>query len=305
MRLFRFYHNLKQFDRRTAVTIGSFDGMHRGHQAILNHLKARAAKDNLQSVVILFEPQPKEYFSPILTPPRIMRLEDKLLYLAQEGIDAVVCLRFNEHLASLSATHFVEEVLINRLNLAYLVIGEDFHFGSKRLGDVEFLRRIGAVNHFEVDVADHLMEGSERVSSTLVRQALNQGDYSQARELLGHPIFLSGRVIRGNHRGRELGFPTLNIRLNRTMALKGVSAVKTYWDGQIYNGVANIGCRPTFGCSPQFLEVHLFDFHKDLYGQRVHVEFIQKVRDEMRFDSMPLLQAQIQKDIEVAKGMLN
>jgi riboflavin kinase/FMN adenylyltransferase len=308
MKVVRFLHHMTHIERPSAVAIGNFDGMHLGHQAILKNIKDQAAKHNWSSVVILFEPHPKEYFVPNSSPPRLMRLTDKLLFLAEFGIDLVICLKFDSKLADLSATHFVEKILIDRLKVSYLSVGEDFHFGRGRQGNVSFLRQTGLLNKFEVVTQSTIFidETETRISSTEIRACINQGKLAEARELLGHPLLLSGRVVHGERRGREMGFPTANISLNRQMAYSGVFAVTTNIDGKIFKGVANIGTRPTIHPSGKnrFLEIYFFDFYGDLYGKRLQVELVQKIRDEVRFESLEKLKAQILDDVQSAKKLL-
>lgn len=304
MHFFRFFHNIRQLDKPSAVAIGSFDGMHLGHQAILNLIKKEAKAKGLLSVVILFEPQPKEYFAPKMAPPRIMRLEDKLLFLADFGIDVVVCLRFDEHLANLSATRFVEEVLINQLKIQYLTVGQDFRFGAKRQGNITLLKQAALVNGFELNTQDDVETNSIRISSTQIRSLINQGDIKQAAKLLGHPLLVSGRITHGQKRGRQIGFPTINIKLKRKMAFDGVFAVKVQGLDKVYEGVANIGVRPTVDGQRYFLETFIFDFDGDIYGRRVSIKLIAKIRDEMMFDSVVELRSQIEHDTAEAKRIL-
>jgi riboflavin kinase/FMN adenylyltransferase len=310
---------MTHLERPSAVAIGNFDGMHLGHQAILRNIKDQAKAKNWASVVILFEPHPKEYFVPNHSPPRLMRLTDKLLFLAEFGIDVVICLKFNEKLANLTATHFLEKILIDRLKVAYLSVGEDFRFGRQRQGSVQFLRQAGLVNKFEVvtqsaiclepnpDPALNPALNLTRISSTDIRACINQGKLDAARAMLGHPLWLAGRVVRGEQRGRELGFPTANIRLNQKMAYSGVFAVQSQVNGKWLKGVANIGSRPTVDNSQgkaRFLEVYFFEFMGDLYTQRLQIELLQKIREEIRFESIEALKAQIAADVQMAKKMI-
>jgi riboflavin kinase / FMN adenylyltransferase len=308
MRVVRFLHQMPHLEKPSAVAIGNFDGMHLGHQRILKNIKDQAAAHGWSSVVILFEPHPKEYFVPNLAPPRLMRLTDKLLFLAEFGIDLVICLKFDEKLADLSATHFVEKILISQLKISYLSVGEDFRFGRGRQGSVGFLKQTGLINKFQVVTQENICIDSSdtRISSTEIRAFINQGKLAESRTLLGHPIALTGRVIPGEKRGRELGFPTANIRLNRQMAYEGVFAAQASFEGKILKGIANIGTRPTFHQTKnRFLEVYLFDFYGDLYGKRLQIELIHKIRDEMRFESLEKLKTQIAEDILAAKKILN
>jgi riboflavin kinase/FMN adenylyltransferase len=309
MKVVRFLHHLTQLEKPSAVAIGNFDGMHLGHQAILKSIQEKAQSKGWKSVVILFEPHPKEYFVPNLPPSRLMRLTDKLVFLSGLGIDTVICLKFDEKLANLSATHFIEKILIDRLKVGYLSVGEDFRFGRGRQGNVQLLRQTGLVNHFEVVTQTNvgLSESENRISSTQIRACINQGKLDEAKTLLGHPIRLVGRVTRGDQRGRTLGFPTANIRLNQKMAYTGVFTVQTTIDGQVFSGVANIGSRPTVDNTAgktRYLEVHLFDFYGDIYGKRLSVELIDKLREETKFNSIEALKKQIAEDIKMAKRQL-
>ncbi len=309
MKVARFLHHLTRLNTPSALAIGNFDGMHLGHQAILRNIQHKAKEKGWISVVILFEPHPKEYFVPTLSPPRLMRLTDKLLFLAELGIDRVICLKFDEIMANLSATHFLEKILISHLRVGYLSVGEDFRFGRQRQGDVQFLRKAAEVNGFEVVTQSNIVlkDSESRISSTQIRSYINQGKLAEARTLLGHSISLAGRVIRCRQRGRDLGFPTANIRLHQKMAYSGVYAVEVWIDGEKKAGVANIGTRPTLN-HPQgearYLEAYIFDFYGDLYGKRIQVDLVEKLREETKFDSLEALKAQIAEDVIWAKKKL-
>lgn len=295
-------HNLSSI-QGSVVTIGSFDGVHRGHQAILQQVKCKAEELGLPSAVIVFEPQPHEYFSGDKAPARLMRLREKALALFDAGIDRVVCLQFNASLRQLSAAEFIQKVLVQGLGVKYLVIGDDFRFGCDRSGDYQSLQQAGLANGFEVtDTHTYEIDG-ERVSSTRVRAELEAAHFDKAAELLGKPYTISGKVGFGQQLGRTLGVPTANVKLRRYRSpLQGVFAVKATVGGESWNGVANVGVRPTVdGDSKPILEVHLFDFSGDLYGSSMVVEFIHKLREEQKFDSIDLLKAQIYRDMDDAK----
>jgi riboflavin kinase/FMN adenylyltransferase len=303
MTFVRGLHNLQPGKQKSVVTIGSFDGVHIGHQAILQQVKDAAERLQLPSVVMTFEPQPREYFSSEKAPARLMRLREKIDALLAFGIDHVVCLKFNSQLRTLSAIDFIDRVLVQGLAVEHLIVGDDFRFGCDRSGDFAMLTERGVQAGFEVmDTATVEIEG-QRVSSTLIRQFVERGDFHRAAELLGRPFSISGVVGYGQQLGRELGFPTANVQLNRFSApLSGVFAVRVDVAGTIYQGAANVGVRPTVGdLIKPILEVHLLDFDGDLYGQRIAVEFIHKIRDEEKFTGLEELIATIQGDVEVIR----
>lgn len=302
MRLIRGLHNLHHSQLGSALTIGNFDGLHRGHQAVLRHLQQRAAERHLATTVMTFEPTAQEYFSPRTAPARLQRLREKLAMLQALGVNQVHCLRFNQELAELSADAFVRQILVEGLDVRYLVVGDDFRFGKQRSGDFAFLQRAGRRYGFEVVSTRTFLEGEGRVSSTRIRQALDEGDLAMAEQLLGRPYRICGRVSPGQQRGRTIGFHTANVRLHRVNSpLKGVFAVRVYGLGaQPLNGVANVGSRPTVDGSYCVLEVHLFDFDSDIYGRYLDVEFCSKLREEKKFESFEVLKQQIERDVEQA-----
>lgn len=295
MKLIRGLINLKNQEKQSVVTIGAFDGLHLGHQAVMSQMDQYP----YQKVVILFEPQPKEFFSQTQT-PRLSRLRDKLLFLEQQGVDAALCIRFNQAFSKMSAQRFVDEVLVDKLNCQALIVGDDFCFGHQRKGDFQMLQADG---RFEVQSTQTLKENAIRVSSSRVRQAVMDGDFARVATLLGRPYTLSGKVAHGDKVGRTWGFPTLNIGLSKPMAVHGVYVVKVHGiTEQHLNGVANVGTRPTVKMGlRRFLEVHLLDFTGECYGKKIEVEFLAKLRDERRFESTDLLKNQIQDDINKTK----
>jgi riboflavin kinase/FMN adenylyltransferase len=305
MELIRGLHNLKKNHRECVATIGNFDGVHLGHQAVLNQVRARAQEMNLPSVVITFEPQPQEYFRPTQSPPRLTRLREKLSELSTEGIDRMLCLIFNSHLAGLTAEAFVQQVLVEGLAVRYLVVGDDFKFGKNRSGDFDLLVAAGETHGFEVANTHSFFIKGIRVSSTRIRQALAEGRLDDVEQLLGRPYSMHGRVAHGDKRGRTIGFPTANIYLHRkSTPILGVYAVQMKGVGEApVNGVANIGNRPTVDGTRTLLEVHLFDFDKDIYGVHIEVVFLQKIRDEKRFESFEALKTQIRKDTQTARAI--
>ncbi|MDU8924601.1 bifunctional riboflavin kinase/FAD synthetase [Pasteurellaceae bacterium LIM206] len=304
MQLIRGMHNFHRQFGRCALTIGNFDGVHLGHQAILRHLRSKANALHLPMVVMLFEPQPREYFMGENAPARLMRLRDKLHYLAKEGVDYVICLRFNRRFARQSAASFIEDVLVNRLHVKFLSIGDDFRFGARRQGNFALLAEAGRKFGFEVEDNHTFSLAQLRVSSTSVRQALAEDNLVQAERLLGKPYSILGKVVHGQKLGRTIGFPTANIRLRRQVnPVKGVYAVRVKCScGGVFEGVANVGQRPTVNGVKQILEVHLFDFNDNLYGQNISVEFCHKLRNEIKFPSFEELKLQIQKDVVNAKA---
>jgi len=303
MRFIRGLHNLSSAPRGCALTIGNFDGVHRGHQTVLAQLQACAAELQLPATVMVFEPTPQEYFSPATAPARLQRLRDKLTLFRERGVDQVVCLRFDRQLAERDAEAFVQDILVDGLDVRHLVIGDDFRFGKDRRGDFAFLQRAGQRQGFEVVSTQTLVVSGDRVSSTRIREALVAGDLTMAEQLLGRPYRICGRVALGQQRGRTIGFPTANVHLHRTVSpLSGVFAVRALIPGhKPMTGVANLGKRPTVCGNEMVLETHLFDFDRDIYGHYVDIEFCRKLRDEKRFESFEALKQQIHQDAEQAR----
>jgi len=288
------------------ATIGKYDGMHLGHQRILAELRQHAAAQGLPTVVILSEPQPEEFFAPAAAPPRLLPFDDKVTFLATQGITAVLRMRFDTCLSELAAEDFVREFLVQALGMRVLVIGDDFRFGRQRVGDYALLQRLAPQLGFEVcSVAKCQLEG-ERVSSTLVRSYLQQGACDHVGRLLGRPYSMSGTVVQGRQLGRQLGVPTANVQLQMSsLPMTGVFAVNALLDGCTLPGVANLGYKPTVSPVPlPSLEVHLLDFTGDIYGRHLQVEFLHKLRDEMKFDGLPALQQQIARDLQEARSVL-
>jgi riboflavin kinase/FMN adenylyltransferase len=304
MQLVRGLHNLRPAHRGCAATIGSFDGVHLGHQAVLGQLAERAADLHMPATLITFEPHPREFFQPESAPPRLTRFREKMEALRRCGIERVVCLRFDDHLASLTPEEFIRVILLEGVGVNYLVVGDDFHFGKARGGNFSTLQRAGAKHGFPVVNMHTFNIGDSRVSSTRIREALQKGDFKTAEALLGRNYRMSGRVAHGDKRGRTIGFPTANIHLHRVVApVEGVFAVEMFGlTGEPVTGVANIGVRPTVGGNRALLEVHLFDFDQDIYGMHVQVSFLKKLRAERRFESFAALQRQIIQDAEQARA---
>jgi riboflavin kinase/FMN adenylyltransferase len=304
MELIRGMHNLASRHRGCVATMGAFDGVHWGHRAVLKQLIDKGRELALPTVVICFEPLPREFFAPREAPPRLMSFREKLVVLRQLGLDRVLRIRFDERFRSLAAEDFIEQIFVQGLGVRHLVVGDDLRFGAGRRGDIVMLRAAGANNGFEVgDTASVMMDGA-RVSSSRIRKALEDNDLELAQGLLGYPYQMSGKVVYGRQLGRTLGLPTANLELHRSRApMSGVYAVDVLGAaGQLVQGVANVGTRPTIGDREKaLLEVHLLDFNGDLYGRHIDVIFRHKIREELKFDSIDELKRRIEEDISVAR----
>jgi riboflavin kinase/FMN adenylyltransferase len=293
-------------DRGCVVAIGNFDGLHLGHQAILAVLQQRGREAALPAVVLTFEPHPREYFHPAEAPARLMRLRDKAEWLAGTGIAELRVLRFNAALVATDAVRYIDRYLVQGLGARQVVIGEDFRFGKGRGGDPALLRREGAARGFGVDVVPPFQVDGEPASSTRIRAALAAGRMADARALLGRDYRISGRVMRGERVGTQLGFPTANIRLHRLVSpLDGIFAVRVSGAGlSLRPAVASVGTRPTVGGGERLLEVHLFDFDGDLYGRRLAVDFVARLRDEVHFPDLESMRQQMLQDARQAGALL-
>ncbi|MBS0552125.1 MAG: bifunctional riboflavin kinase/FAD synthetase, partial [Proteobacteria bacterium] len=290
-----------QADEAAVLTIGNFDGVHRGHQALLKLLTEKARAMGLPAVVLTFEPHPREYFSPADAPARLASLREKLLLLEASGVDRVHVCRFNAAFAAQPAQGFIDDILVRGLAVHHLFIGDDFCFGARRQGNFAMLQSAGHAHGFGVESMTTLSVEGERVSSSAVRDALAEGDLDHAARLLGRAYSIAGRVVHGDKLGRQLGFPTANVQLkHRRPALSGVFAVSVEGLGeQRVGGVANIGVRPTATAIPRpRLEVHLFDWQQECYGAHLRVHFLHKLRNEQKFDSLDALKAQIHRDAD-------
>jgi len=321
MQLIRGLHNLQQYQAQLGklatlagcvLTIGNFDGVHLGHQQVLQAVNAQAKKLDLPSVVMIFEPLPIEFFAPQEAPVRLMNLREKLQAFQQTDIDYVLCVRFNAEFAALTAQQFVDRILLKGLNVKHLVIGDDFRFGQKRQGDFAFLKQAGLANDFTVTDMPTFGVEQERVSSTRIRTALSKDssgepDLAKAKGLMGKDFSFNGRVIHGQKLGRTIGFRTLNINPKRSqMPVQGVFAVTV--DGianKPWPGVANLGLKPTVDGVRPSIEVHLFNWNKDLYGQHVQVTLEAFIRPEMKFNGLDALKEQIAQDANKAKQYFN
>lgn len=303
VQLVRGLHNLRPEHRGCVATIGNFDGVHLGHQNVLGQLAGKAAERHLPTIVISFEPLPAEFFGGEQAPPRLARFREKLEALSRFSVNRVLCLPFNQSLAELSAEDFIQRVLVDGLDVRYLVVGDDFRFGRGRIGDFAMLCRAGERHGFQVVNMHTFAVDGERVSSTRIRRALAAGDLSEAARLLGRPYRMSGRVAHGDKRGRTIGFPTANIFLHRRASpISGVFMVEMFGlDREPWPGVANLGARPTVDGTRSLLEVHLLGLDQEIYGRHVHVDFLQRLRAERRFPSFDDLKTQIIADVEQAK----
>ena len=293
--------------RPVALAVGNFDGIHRGHQAMLQRLLAGARQRGLQSCVLTFEPHPREFFAPRAAPTRLASLREKLELLAAYGVERTHVQRFDRSFASLAPEAFVERVLANTLMAHWLLVGEDFRFGAKRAGDVPLLKSFGGRYGYEAEILPVVALGGVRVSSSAVRAALAHGDLASAEGLLGRPYSISGRVVHGRKLGRKVGFATANVQLKHNRPpLTGIYAVRVHGVGTgSLPAVASLGVRPTITASGRVvLEVHLFDFSSDLYGAHMRVEFLHKIREEQKYADLDALKAQIERDCVAAKNFL-
>ena len=297
-------HNIKPRHKTCVATIGNFDGLHQGHQKVIQALIKLGKQLDLPICVILFEPHPQEFFYRDQAPARLMRLREKIKFLQFLTIDRVLCLRFNKRLAECSAEEFVKKILVDKLGVKGLIIGDDFRFGRGRQGDFSFLQKLGQEYGFKVFSTPTVLFENERIGSSRVRRAVKQADFKLASLLLGRSFKLSGRVIYGDQRGRLIDFPTANIGLHRQiLPLQGVFIVNVYGLASTpLAGVANIGKRPTVNGLRNLLEVYLFDFDQNIYGRFIEVEFLKKIRDEKKFDNLTALKHQITKDVTRAKS---
>lgn len=304
MHLIRRLTNLQRLDHGCALTIGNFDGVHTGHRKVIEKLVVQAKALGLPAVVMIFEPQPLEFFLAENAPSRLTSLREKILKLKSLPIDKLVVIKFNQTMANYKAEDFITHFLVNKLNVKYLIVGDDFHFGKARSGNFSMLKEKGQQFGFEVEDTQSHYADEKRVSSTLIRDALSVGELSKVKLMLGCDYSVCGRVVHGNERGRTIGFPTANILMSRkNTPLSGVfSVVMTGIDEKEIHGIANVGNRPTVdGGKTIILETHLFNFNQDIYGRTVEVHFKQKIRDEIRFNSLIELKEQIEKDSRIAK----
>ncbi|MEL0036706.1 MAG: bifunctional riboflavin kinase/FAD synthetase [Gammaproteobacteria bacterium] len=310
MQLIRGLHNLSGFDDGCVLTIGNFDGIHRGHQAILDRLLHCAEEHNLPSAVMFFDPHPEEIFRPDVAPARLSRFRDKINFLSNYGIEKLILVKFSQSFSQMSHEHFVKDILISKLAVKHLIIGDDFHFGYRRQGNYDYLKAHADEGGYGLENTPTLSLDGVRVSSTYVRQSLAENNLERAKNLLGRPYIISGKVVHGDKRGRTIGFPTANVLLHRKKSpVNGVFAVSVTMTSSpdqppIY-GVANIGTRPTLGGERLQLEVHLYNWDKDIYGAHITVEFVRFIRAEKKFSDFAELQRQIALDSQQAKDVFN
>ncbi|MDE1250383.1 bifunctional riboflavin kinase/FAD synthetase [Vibrio aestuarianus] len=307
MELIRGIHNIKSQHNGCVLTIGNFDGVHLGHQQVLSQVSEKAQLLGLPSVVMTFEPQPLELFAKQNAPARLTRLRDKFVQLGKLSIDRLLCVNFNHHFANLDAEVFIRDLLVAQLGVKFLVVGDDFCFGKNRQGNFAMLQQAGLKFGFEVVSTQSFCLQQFRVSSTAIRDALAGDDLKSAAQMLGRDYSISGRVSHGRKLGRTIGFPTANIPLKRCVSpVSGVYVVKAFGLAeQPIGGVANIGQRPTVNGVRQQLEVHLFDFHANLYGKQLEVALLHKLRDEKKFESFEALKQQIELDADAARVWLH
>jgi len=303
VKIIRGLHNIRAEHQQCVATIGNFDGLHLGHQDIIVRLKQVAAERGVPATLITFEPYPQEFLRPDPAISRLTRFREKMTLLKEWGVDQVLCLRFNQWLASLEPEQFIQLVLAEKLAIRHLIVGDDFRFGRQRRGDFDMLTRSSEEYGYSIENTETVAIDDERVSSTRVRKTLADGDMQTVKRLLGRDYAMLGRVAHGDKRGRTIGFPTANIHLHRkSVPVSGVYAVNMEGLGNTpVTGVANVGNRPTVDGTRSLLEVHLFDFDHDIYGRHVKVNFIDFIRPEMRFDGLDALKQQIARDSEQAR----
>lgn len=289
----------------TSATIGNFDGVHIGHKKILSAIKEEAKQQGISSCVITFHPHPQKVLQnidiPLLTPIR-----ERLKLLEEQGIDVVACYTFTKDIAKISAQDFVTDILVGKLNLKHLIVGPDFSFGRKREGNLELLNKMGSQYGFDTEVVDTALYNGEVVSSTSIRNLVREGNLLKARNFLGYNFYVEGQVKEGEKRGRQIGFPTANLETDWDILPKvGVYATLANVDGTKHQSITNIGFRPTFGHNELLIETHIFNFSQDIYKKRIKVEFVDRVRDEQKFDGPDALVDQIKKDVEKVKEILS
>ena len=298
MEIIRGLHNITARHKGCVLTIGTFDGLHHGHQMLLSHLKAKSEELNCPNLLVTFEPQPREYFQGAVMPARLTRFREKVTILRGLDLDRLLCIPFNERTRIIPAKDVIEGLLVNTLDVQYVVVGDDFQFGEGARGNYDTLKAAGDRFGFGVSHMGTLKFEHGRISSSRIRGALSSGEFELVEKLLGRPYFIMGRVVYGRQLGRQLGVPTANIRLQRyRAALEGVFAVTVIGLDREYEGIANIGVRPTVDGKEPLLEVHIFDFDEDIYGKLLTVTFLKKVRDERTFDGLDSLKNQIKQDI--------
>ena len=305
MELIRGLHNIRERHKGCVATIGAFDGVHRGHQAVLDQLKQKAEALGLPALVITLEPLPREYFAPKAAPARLMSFREKITALKEQGIDRVLGIHFDQAVSEVPAETFIEQIFHRQLGMKHMIVGDDLRFGHARRGDFALLEKMGRDLGFGVSATHTLAIDGERASSTRIRHTLESGDFALAEELLGRPYAMTGKVVYGQQLGRTINVPTANLQLHRIKSpMAGVYAVQAQLknDDRVINGVANVGTRPTVGDNlTAILEAHLLDFDENIYNKTLTVTFRDKLRDEKKFASLELLKKAIYQDIENAK----
>jgi riboflavin kinase/FMN adenylyltransferase len=308
MRLVRHINDLpfSELSGGSVVTVGAYDGLHLGHEQLLERVKTASRELGLPSVVMSFEPTPKEFFAGPAPPARLMRFREKFDALAGHGIDIFYCPRFNAQMRDIAADAFIRRILVHGLNSRHIVVGDDFRFATKREGTLQHLQRAGAALGYVIEQVPSIKVGDVRVSSTAIRDTLWDGELEQATALLGRPYRMSGKIIMGEKVGRTLGFPTANVDLRRKQsAVMGIFAVRVQGlPGGAKDAVASVGTRPTFDGTKPLLEVHLFDFDQDIYGEYIHIDFVARLRSEVKYDSVDELVAQMHRDADNARSIL-
>ena len=306
MELVRGLQNIPKAGRGCVLTVGNYDGVHLGHQQMIGAVKRRAAELGTAATVLVFEPSSKEFIDPDGAPPRLTRWREKFAALQALGVDRLVTLRFDEHIRAMTPQSFVDELIVAGLGAKHLVVGDDFRYGSNACGTIDSLRAAGREYGFGVEQMDPFILDGVRVSSTAVRERLERSDYAGAARLLGRPYRMTGRVAHGTELGRTLGFPTANLRLMRRKSpMWGVLAVRVHGiEARALEGVASLGTRPTVNGNEPLLEVHLFDFSGDLYGRLIEVEFVAKLREELKFESLDAMMVQMKVDAAQARDVL-
>jgi riboflavin kinase/FMN adenylyltransferase len=308
MRLVRHINDLpfSELSGGSVVTVGAYDGLHLGHEQLLERVNSASRELGLPSVVMSFEPTPKEFFARPAPPARLMRFREKFDALAGHGIDIFYCPRFNAQMRDIAADAFIRRILVHGLNSRHIVVGDDFRFATKREGTLEHLQRAGAALGYAIEQVPSIKVGDVRVSSTVIREALWDGELENATALLGRPYRMSGKIVLGEKVGRTLGFPTANVDLRRKQsAVMGIFAVRVQGlPGGPKDAVASVGTRPTFDGTKPLLEVHLFDFDQDIYGEYIHIDFVARLRSEIKYDSVDELVAQMHRDADNAKSIL-
>ncbi|MBK2029409.1 bifunctional riboflavin kinase/FAD synthetase [Francisella noatunensis] len=284
-----------------AVAIGSFDGVHLGHQAIIQKLISIAKENDLVPYIMFFEPLPKEFFLKEIAPTRIYDFRNKVINLHKMGIENIICHKFNQRFANIEAKDFIEDFLVRKLNTKHIIVGDDFKFGRNRIGDYALLKQYSLTHDFTVDRISTLNLDNHRISSSQIRQAIAEHDIEHANKLIGSSLKINSRVSHGQKNGRKIGFPTVNQKLLKNSVLKGVYLSKIYIDNQVFFGISNAGTRPTIDGKNNLLETHIFNFDEFIYGKHITTEIIDFIRPEKKFNSFDELKTQIHKDVKIAK----